>query len=152
MKISGLLYKTKKMYIASCQRLGVIIKNPSENMQKYKLLFIGVFLLNFGLVELASAGGPGGGIGGGGGANFTVQNQQFLAVICAITGFIEGAFGALIMIISGLGAIVSAAFGQYKAAIGMLVVAIGAFVLRALVRTFFGNVYDQGCTVTAIAR
>ena len=52
---------------------------------------------------------------------------------------IEGSFGAIIMIASGLGAIVSAAFGAYRAAVGLLVVAVGAFILRALVALFFGD-------------
>jgi hypothetical protein len=56
--------------------------------------------------------------------------------------FIEGAFGALIMIGAGLGAIIAGAFGAYKAAISLLFVAVGAFILRALVSLFFGTDYD----------
>jgi hypothetical protein len=56
--------------------------------------------------------------------------------------FIEGAFGALVMIGAGLGAIMAAAFGAYKAAITLLFVAVGAFILRALVSLFFGTDYD----------
>lgn len=56
---------------------------------------------------------------------------------------IEGAFGALIMVVAGLGAIVAAAMGAYRAAVGMLVVAVGAFILRALVSLFFGTDYDD---------
>ncbi len=54
---------------------------------------------------------------------------------------VEGAFGALIMVVAGLGAIVAAAMGAYRAAVGMLVVAVGAFILRALVSLFFGSDY-----------
>jgi hypothetical protein len=54
---------------------------------------------------------------------------------------IEGAFGALVMVIAGLGAIVAASMGAYRAAVGMLVVAVGAFILRALVSLFFGVDY-----------
>ncbi|MBL7662543.1 hypothetical protein JNK13_07315 [bacterium] len=50
---------------------------------------------------------------------------------------LEGNLGALIMITAGLGAIVSAALGAYRAALGLLVVAVGAFILRSLVRMFF---------------
>lgn len=56
--------------------------------------------------------------------------------------FIEGSFGALLMIGAGLGAIVAGAFGAYKAAISLLFVAVGAFILRALVSLFFGTNYD----------
>ena len=52
---------------------------------------------------------------------------------------IEGSFGALIMVVSGIGAIISAAMGAYRAAVGMLVVALGSFILRALVTIFFGG-------------
>lgn len=55
---------------------------------------------------------------------------------------IEGAFGALIMVVSGLGAIVAAAMGAYRAAVGMLVVAVGSFILRALVSLFFGTDFN----------
>lgn len=56
--------------------------------------------------------------------------------------FIEGSFGALIMVSAGLGAIVAAAFGGYKVAISLLFVAVGAFILRALVSLFFGGGFD----------
>jgi hypothetical protein len=56
--------------------------------------------------------------------------------------FIEGAFGALIMVCAGLGAIVAAAFGGYKVAISLLFVAVGAFILRALVSLFFGGGFE----------
>ena len=56
-----------------------------------------------------------------------------------ILTYIEGSFGALVMISAGLGAIISSAFGQYRAALGLLVVAVGAFILRSLVSTFFND-------------
>ena len=40
---------------------------------------------------------------------------------------IEGAFGALIMVVAGIGAIIAAAMGAYRASVGMLVVALGSF-------------------------
>lgn len=59
-------------------------------------------------------------------------------------GLIEGAFGALIMVVAGIAAIVAAAMGAYKAAMGMLVVAVGAFILRSLVSLFFGDGFVAG--------
>ena len=56
---------------------------------------------------------------------------------------IEGAFGALIMVVSGIGAIVAAAMGAYRAAVGMIVVAVGSFILRALVSLFFGSEFQD---------
>ena len=43
------------------------------------------------------------------------------------------------MVIAGLGAIVAAALGAYKGALSMVVVAVGAFILRSLISLFFGN-------------
>jgi len=60
--------------------------------------------------------------------------------------FIEGSFGALVMVGAGLGAILAGAFGAYKAAISLLFVALGAFILRALVSLFFGGGYDAYTT------
>lgn len=54
-----------------------------------------------------------------------------------IMTYLEGSFGALIMAVAGLGAIMSSAFGQYKAALGCLVVAVGSFILKSFMLTFF---------------
>lgn len=51
--------------------------------------------------------------------------------------YIEGSFGALVMVSAGIGALLSAAFGQYRATLSLLVVAVGSFVLRSFVTTFF---------------
>lgn len=53
--------------------------------------------------------------------------------------YINGTFGALIMVTAGVFAIMSAAFGQYRAALSLLVVAIGSFILRSLVSTWFND-------------
>lgn len=69
-------------------------------------------------------------------------------ITCAVGALfrlIEGHFGALVMVVSGLGAIIAAAMGGYRAAVGMLVVAVGSFILRALVGLFFGGHFVE-CT------
>ncbi|MFN8392807.1 MAG: hypothetical protein U0136_21115 [Bdellovibrionota bacterium] len=61
---------------------------------------------------------------------------------CSVDGLfklIEGSFGAMLTVTAGLGAIISAAMGAYRAAVSMLVVAVGSFILRALVSLFFGT-------------
>ena len=106
------------------------------------LLIMGVGLLAGGLTTLSHAGGA---------PNvFTVPSfndgliRESVALLFAL---IEGAFGALIMVVAGLGAIVAAAMGAYRAAVGMLVVALGAFILRSLVSLFFGqNFQTNGVT------
>jgi hypothetical protein len=57
--------------------------------------------------------------------------------------FIEGAFGALIVVGAGFGAIIAAAVGAYKAAMALFVTAVGAFILRAYVSLFFGTNYED---------
>ena len=74
-------------------------------------------------------------------ASFSSTVKTALASTGNILRFIEGAFGALVMVGAGLGAIVAAAFGAYKAAISLLFVAVGAFILRAIVSLFFGTNY-----------
>ncbi len=136
--MKNIISKLNKTYLTSSQRLGTLVKNPSENAERVFYLFLGVMLINLGVADLALATNQGA-------SKFTIEQGQFIAIICAILDFIEGAFGALIMIIAGIGAIVSAAFGQYKAALGLLAVAIGAFILRSLVNTFFGTNVLSGC-------
>ncbi len=141
--MKNIINKLNKNYLATSQKLGAIIKNPSDNTKMYCYLFLGVMLINLGVTDLVLAAGD------GGTKKFEIQQGQFKAIICAILDFIEGAFGALIMIIAGIGAIVSAAFGQYKAALGLLAVAIGAFILRSLVNTFFGTTILDECETSS---
>ena len=47
------------------------------------------------------------------------------------------------MLSAGLASIVAAAMGAYRAAVSLLVVALGAFILRALVSLFFGEQYTD---------
>ena len=49
----------------------------------------------------------------------------------------------MVMVAAGIGAILSSAFGQYRAALGLLVVAVGAFILRSLLGTFFNDINIQ---------
>ena len=74
----------------------------------------------------------------------TKYNDARIAnAVNAVMTYLEGTFGALVMAAAGIGAILSAAFGQYKAALSLMVVAIGAFILRSLMSTFFNDVSVQ---------
>lgn len=72
------------------------------------------------------------------------NDVRFAEASNAILSYLEGSFGALIMVVAGLIAIISAAFGQYRAAVSCLVIAVGAFILRSFISTFFndGNIMD----------
>ena len=68
------------------------------------------------------------------------DQSRMETAIAAILSLVEGAFGALVMIVSGLVAIIAAAMGAYRASMSALVVGVGAFILRAVVRLFFPDV------------
>jgi hypothetical protein len=106
---------------------------PTQTQVQGMLLLLGVALIAGGLSHdvLAQAG------------NYDdigeFDDQRVGQAIDRIFAYIEGSFGALIMIVAGLGAIMAAALGSYSAALGLLVVAVGAFILRSLVATFFNT-------------
>ena len=50
---------------------------------------------------------------------------------------IENNLGSLVIIAAGLAALISAAFGAYHVAVGLLVITLGAFIIRSLVGIFF---------------
>lgn len=113
-------------------KAGDFIVNNANSM----LLVVGVVLLTGGVVELSHAQT----------ASFSeaAYNDELVRnAVAALFELIEGAFGALIMVVAGLGAIVAAAMGAYRLAVSMLVVAVGAFILRALVSLFFGENFQS---------
>ena len=102
------------------------------------LLTFGLVLLAGGLVDLSQAQGPSGSF-----SEAAFEDDLIRNAVGNLFKLIEGAFGALIMVVAGLAAIVAAAMGAYRAAVGLLVVAVGAFILRALVSLFFGVDYED---------
>jgi hypothetical protein len=52
---------------------------------------------------------------------------------------IEGAFGALVAAVAGVAAVVAAALGGFKMAWSLVVVSIGAFILRSWIQLFQGS-------------
>jgi hypothetical protein len=103
------------------------------------MFLLGTVLLVGGLAQLSYATN-----------SYSEANYQDFLVRGAVSNLfrlVEGAFGALIMVVSGLGAIIAAAMGAYRAALGMLVVAVGAFILRSLVSLFFGSNFQPAQTL-----
>ena len=101
----------------------------------------GTLLLIGGLAELSQAqiiigiGGDysAGVAAGGGGVGFGGNPTQACS---RILGYIEGGFGALVATGAGLGAIIAAALGGFKAAWTLLVVSVGCFILRSYLTLF----------------
>ena len=101
---------------------------PTSTSASLCLFAVGALLLSGGLHGLAVA------------QHATDCNdERFADALNAIFIYVEGTFGAMVMVSAGIGAIMSSAFGQYRASLGLLVVAVGAFVLRSLVGTFFND-------------
>ena len=123
-------------YRLACTNAAVFVEQHANAF----LFVLGVALLGSGLVELslAQGGGPSGSYSQAQFDDTLIRNS-----VGNLFKLIEGAFGALIMVVSGLGAIVAAAMGAYRAAVGMLVVAVGAFILRSLVSLFFGAEFQD---------
>ena len=86
------------------------------------LMILGVVLLYSGTTELAHAGS----------GSMTLACNKVLLLI-------EGAFGALVAAVAGVAAIVAAAMGGFKMAWALVVVSVGAFILRAYITLFFAG-------------
>lgn len=52
---------------------------------------------------------------------------------------VEGAFGALVAAVAGVAAILAAALGGFKMAWSLVVVSVGAFILRSWIQLFQGS-------------
>ena len=130
--------KIKEKYTSVGRKVGCLIEAHSGVL----MLAFGSVLLIGGLAELAHAQSNGGNIVGLSRSEADYQDGLVRGAVANLFELIEGAFGALIMVVAGLGAIVAAAMGAYRAAVGMLVVAVGAFILRSLVSLFFGADYS----------
>ena len=58
---------------------------------------------------------------------------------CDLLRLIHGSFGALLMTVAGIGAVISSAIGMYRAGYTMAVVGVGSFILPSLVTLWFGE-------------
>jgi hypothetical protein len=123
----------------ACQYTAASFAAPSEAQVRTIIFLAGISMLAISLSLDATAQ-----TGGNGGYTATKYNDAKVAnAVNAIMTYLEGSFGALIMAASGIGAIMSAAFGQYKAALSLMVVAVGAFILRSIMSTFFNDTNIQ---------
>lgn len=122
----------KEQYKKLGQYVGAMQVAPTKNQGQAALFVLGLGLIGAGLTTGAMAQGnipdP---------SEITYNAVRVDSAVRTVLSYLEGSFGALIMVASGVGAILSSAFGQYRAALGLLVVAVGAFILRSLVSTFF---------------
>lgn len=106
---------------------------------------LGVLLLYHGLAELGHSEAlpipipdPESGGGGAGGGAIEINTIELQRGTCTLFFLMERSFGALLATVAGVGAVVAAAFGAFKAAWSFLVVSIASFILRSLVSMWFG--------------
>ena len=70
---------------------------------------------------------------------FAQNNGNPLKACQELLSYIEGVFASLVAAAAGLGAIIASAVGGFKAAWGLLVVSIGAFILRSFIGVFLAQ-------------
>ena len=106
-----------------------------ERHQASLLFLFGIFLFSLGTLENSQAQNAGGGITGG------FEGEKFGQVCKIIVNMHseKGSYGALLTSLSGIGAILASAMGGFKAAWGLLVVALGSFLLDSYRTLFFGE-------------
>jgi len=115
------------------QRVVTIVSAPTQTQTQIGLFTIGMLLIVIGLhLDVIAQDVQSELVG-------TYNDERVSEAVNRLFGYIEGSFGALIMVAAGLGAIMAAALGSYSSALGLLVVAVGAFILRSLVGTFFNT-------------
>ncbi len=132
-KIRSIIAKAHEATVDVARKASLVATTPTEKQAQMILFSAGIICLAVALSHDASAQNMQGAYGGR--ANF--DDARIANAVQTVMRFLEGSFGALIMAASGLGAIMSAAFGQYKMALSCMVVAVGAFILRSMMNTFF---------------
>jgi len=125
-----MITKMKNAFLTLGQKISAATIAPTEKHTRLALFVVGVAILGLGLTQDGNAAFAG---------ETTYNDERINNAVNAIMLYLEGSFGALIMAASGIGAIMSAAFGQFKAALSLMVVAVGSFILRSLISTFFND-------------
>jgi hypothetical protein len=136
-QIKSLFAKAHEAALDVTRKLAVAKVAPTEKQAQTILFAAGIICLGIGLSGDVFATGVGG--GGWNARQGEIEDGRIANAVAVLFKFLEGSFGALVMAASGIGAILSAAFGQYKMALSCMVVAVGAFILRSMMNTFFNT-------------
>jgi hypothetical protein len=123
----------KELVVSSYRHLtafiGASVHAPTNRQIQCLFLLTGLILIAGGTIEGAQAYSP----------QARYNDDRIAESVDLILTYINGTFGALIMVSAGIAAILASAFGQYRAALGLLVVAVGSFILRSLISTWFND-------------
>lgn len=135
-KVRSILEKTKAYSLDVARKVAVAKIAPSEKQARMILFTAGMLALSFSLSHESFAGQN---CNGADDCLLDLQDARIGTSVQIVLAYLEGSLGALIMAIAGMVAIVAAAFGQYKAALQAMACAIGAFILRSVMNTFFNT-------------
>jgi hypothetical protein len=135
-KIINSVNATKERMLDAARKVSLFMTTPTEKQAQMVLFTAGVIALGLAFSSDVFASGNGGIPAA---ANGDIEDFRIANAVSTLFTFLEGSFGALIMAASGIAAIISAAFGQYKAALSCMVCAVGAFILRSMMNTFFNT-------------
>ena len=137
--MNNVIKTVKNGYTTACRSAHSFVAARKQELSLGAMLLGGLALISAGVVDASFAQAQTG----------TDRIADTGATI--LQGLIEGSFGALIMIVAGLTAIVAAAMGAYRTAMAALIVAVGAFILRTFVNLFFGDIIDNGTCLQTYA-
>jgi hypothetical protein len=130
MKGNKKMWKRIKDSYSSLEQSTYLKTALSPESCQFGLFVLGVFLLSTGIAMDASAAYT---------PKLNYNDAGIAESADVILTYLNGAFGALVMVASGIGAIISGAFGQYRASLGLMVVAVGSFIVRSLISTWFND-------------
>lgn len=116
--------KINNALLTFAQKVSTAAIAPTERQARTILFLAGVSLLVFGLPVDAVAG--------------KVANE-----VNSVQVYLEGSFGALLMVTAGLGCIIAATIGRYNDALLYLGLAVGTFISRSIMSTFFNDMNIQ---------
>jgi len=77
------------------------------------------------------------------------DTYEIRSATCQLMDLMQGTVGAMLTAVAGIGAIVGAAFGAYRAAFSLITVSTAAFIMPALVSLWFGF-SDANCIRGAV--
>jgi len=69
----------------------------------------------------------------------TFDTTALTWAICELYKLMQGSFGGLLTAVSGAGAIIAGAYGQYKAGFGLITVSVGSYGMDTFVSIYFGT-------------
>lgn len=111
-------------YRSVCLRLYLKAHRLPSNYPNVIAALAGLAILTCGLSDIASA-------------QAKMNDERITCAVWQLLSLTEGNFGALMMTVAGLSTIIASAFGAFRAATSMLVVACSAFILRSFIEIFF---------------